>query len=293
MIKALKGGLRIRIEPFARALSLIPKLILFVACVSLALYIIQRLIGGSIYPPQASDSVAQSLPQMLTTIFYALLGLLGKLLSALASPAGVTATSVGALVAVLVLIASVFGWRYAIIYAVTSYAGSLVIGVLVALAASTLGLGRAPPSSLHLSGGLAGLFLFGFLGLLSLSRLIFNTLLGWVGSQLADFLFLAAVMSVLGFAAMYVDKRAAVEASQLLRLSDERKIELLERAGGEIKVVRIPEKDLARYALLGGGLGILAGAILLRHKIRDLSFLLWVAVLTLVSMYVLGAASCG
>lgn len=299
VINTLTRGLKIRTESLVKVFSLIPKLVLFITCVSLFLYVVERLLGGSTLSDIASASVDRDVYQVLTLLLYALLGLLNKVLGALATtPAEVTTAGIGALIVILVLIVSVFSWRTAIYYAITAYVGSLVIGILLILASPMLGIGYTTSFGSKLSSSLASLFLFGFLGLLSLSRLILDTLIQWVGGQLADFLILAAAMSVLGLVAMYVDKRGAIEAAQLLRLpeiasdprlSHQKKMEILEKvgAGGEIKVARIPEKDLVRYALLGGGLGVIAGALLFRHKIRDLGFLSWVAAATLASFYIL------
>lgn len=304
VIKALTGGLKIRIELLVKTFSLIPKIALSVVCISLALYVIQKLMGGLIYTPQASGNVSQSLSQLLTRLFYAFIGVLAKFLGALSSQAGISITSTCALIVVLVLVATVFSWRYAIIYAVASYMGSLVIGVLLVLATSVLGLGQVLSTNWQLGGGLASLFLFGFLEFLAVNQLMFNALLRWAGGQLTDLLFLAITMSAFGFMAMYVDKRAAIESSQQLllpeivsnpRISHQKKTEILEemQTSGETIIVRVSERDLARYALLGGGIGVIVGALLLRHKTQDLGFLVWISVLTLVSMYVLGVASCG
>jgi len=290
VVRGIAGGLRARTEPLVKVLSLIPKLVLFIVCASIFLYVVERLLG-------ALRLSGQDPYQALTAIFYVMLAMLDRLLGALATPVEVNAANVWALIAVTVLVATVFKWKTSMYYLLASYIISLVMGIILALTSPILGLGRLMPPGLQLGSGIADLFLFGFLGLLSLNRLILGTIIGWAGSQLTDLVFLAAVMSVLGLVAMYVDKEAAVEASQLLRLPEimsdprldhQRKMEILERArAGEIKVVRIPGKDLVRYALLGGGLGVLAGAILFRHKIRDLGFLAWVTLVTMASLYVL------
>jgi len=278
-LRGIASHLAAHIEPLVRALSLIPKIMLFIVCASLFLYVVGRLLAN----------------QDPTAILYAMLAMLGRFLGALATPAEPNAANIWALIAVAVVVATAFRWKDSMYYLLASYIISIIMGMILALTSPILGLRQPMPQGLQLGSGIADIFLFGLLGLLSLNRLILGTIISWAGSQLTELIFLAAAMSALGLAAMYVDKRAAVEESQLARLPEimsdprldqKRKMEMLERAS-RMKIVRMPEKDLVRYALLGGGLGVLAGAILFRHKIRDLGFLAWATIATIISLYVL------
>ena len=47
VINTLTRGLKIRTESLVKVFSLIPKLVLFITCVSLFLYVMERLLGGS------------------------------------------------------------------------------------------------------------------------------------------------------------------------------------------------------------------------------------------------------
>jgi len=272
-LRGIASHLAAHIEPLVRALSLIPKIMLFIVCASLFLYVVGRLLQN----------------QDPTAILYAMLAMLGRFLGALATPAEPNAANIWALIAVAVVVATAFRWKDSMYYLLASYIISIIMGMVLALTSPILGLRQPMPP------GLTGILLFGFLGLLSLNRLILRTIISWAGSQLTELIFLAVAMSALGLAAMYVDKRVAVEESQLARLPEimsdprldqKRKMEMLERAS-RMKIVRMPEKDLVRYALLGGGLGVLAGAILFRHKIRDLGFLAWATIATIISLHVL------
>ena len=285
-------GLKSRMEPLARALSLIPKLVLFIACASLFLYVLGRMLEIPEVSKVASAASGQDVYQILSAVFFALLALIDKAFGALATPTEVTAASVGALIVAMALIAAVFSWRTAIYLAVASYILSIVMGMLLLLAHPFLSLEKIMPEGLRLGSGIADLFLYGFLGLLNFSRVIVKTISGWAASQFSDILILAIVMSLLGFAAMYVDKKGEDVSRQIERLpaiasdprlSREKKIEIV----GKLKPFSIPEKDLVRYALLGGGLGVLAGALLFRHKTENIGFLTWVTILTIAFLWIM------
>ena len=288
----VKERLKLRMEPIARALSLIPKLMLFIACASLLLYALGKMLEIPEVSRMASATTSQSVYQILSVVFFAFLALINKAFGALATPTEITAASVGALIFAITLIATVFSWRTAIYLTVACYVISIVMGILLLLTRPFLGLETIMPEGLRLGSGIADLLLYGFLGLLNFSHVMLRMISGWVASQFADVLFLATTMSLLGFAAMYVDKRG-VDASRQIerlpeiasdqRLSHERKMEIVRG----LECFAIPEKDLVRYALLGGGLGVLAGALLFRHKTENIGFLAWVTILTIASLWIL------
>jgi len=288
----VKERLKLRMEPIARALSLIPKLMLFIACASLLLYALGKMLEIPEVSRMASATTSQSVYQILSVVFFAFLALINKAFGALATPTEITAASVGALIFAITLIATVFSWRTAIYLTVACYVISIVMGILLLLTRPFLGLETIMPEGLRLGSGIADLLLYGFLGLLNFSHVMLRMISGWVASQFADVLFLATIMSLLGFAAMYVDKRG-VDASRQIerlpeiasdqRLSHERKMEIVRG----LECFAIPEKDLVRYALLGGGLGVLAGALLFRHKTENIGFLAWVTILTIASLWIL------
>lgn len=123
---------------------------------------------------------------------------------------------------------------------------------------------------------------------------------GWLSSQpsLAP---LIASYNLMAIAAMWLDKRLAGiygEASETLPRvglhsvkpcgggewvrcvkcgARARADELSRLAEDECRPYRIPENSLLRYAVIGGGPGILAGAILFRHKTRHIGFLVRVS----------------
>jgi len=291
MAGMVESGLRLRIDLFVRLFALLPRICLLVVAASFALYTIGRLLSTPLH--------AISSAQIPERLHQALLRVLGRLLDALLKPAGVDAASLAALIIVLILLVALFNWRSALGYAAATYVGSLVLGIAAALASSLTGLGGAVAGAQPqlLGGGLGDLFLYGLRELLTFSGLILDAVLGWMRGQVADLALLAAAMSALGFAAMYIDKQAAI-VERLPELAGKPSLtglekEVVERAmKGGLNIQRIPERQLGRYALLGGGLGVLAGALLFRHKTRHLGLLAWVAVLTVTSLHLLVVASC-
>jgi len=289
----VERALKLRIDLFVRLFTLLPKICLLVVAASFALYTAGRLLGA---PLHAINSAA-----LAERLYQGLLRNVGKLLDALLRPVEVGAASLAALAVVLILLVALFDWRWALGYAVITYTTFIVLGIAAALALSLIGLGGEATSTQLLGGGLGGLFLYGLQELLTFSQLILGVIVDWIRGQVADFALLAAAMSALGFATMYIDKQAAIVESIVERLPElagkpsltglER--EVVERAmKGGFNVSRIPERQLARYALLGGGLGVLAGAFLFRHKTRHLGLLVWIAVLTVTSLHLLVVASC-
>ena len=73
-----------------------------------------------------------------------------------------------------------------------------------------------------------------------------------------------AVMTLIGFALMGMDKRRAIQ-----------------------KAWRIPERTLFLIAYLGGGIGSLIGMYLFRHKTKHISFVLLIPVAAAISLLAL------
>ena len=73
-----------------------------------------------------------------------------------------------------------------------------------------------------------------------------------------------AVMTLIGFALMGIDKRRAVK-----------------------KAWRVPERTLFLIAFLGGGIGSLFGMYLFRHKTKHRSFVLLLPIAAAISLFAL------
>jgi uncharacterized membrane protein YsdA (DUF1294 family) len=141
------------------------------------------------------------------------------------------------------------------------FTGSFVAGFLNAVA--RLG-GAVPGFSMPLYGyGVGDLFLAGLNFLLGFSGGVVRLAARWVGPQLPVILAAIAFLNLVAIIVMRVDKRQA-----------------------EIEGYRVPEKAILRYAALGGVFGILAGALLYRHKTQH-RMLLAEAVLASAASYTL------
>lgn len=108
--------------------------------------------------------------------------------------------------------------------------------------------------------------LFWFLSFSFYTANIFNNLAGWAREQTTLLVSLIIVASTLTFLAVKIDRKSR-----------------------EIGGKGLSEKSIVRYALVGGGLGILIGAWVFKHKafLKDSIFLSKIVLATLATLYIL------
>ena len=140
----------------------------------------------------------------------------------------------------------------------------IMCGVLAAMAGilsavSALATGTSTGSAA--GHALSELLVMAFTFFVSKLELLYLVIRAWLASNLETILAIAAAMNLLSALAFYVDKRQAEE-------------------GGR----RIPERSLVRYSVVGGGLGALATALLIRHKTRHEELLVEIAIYTAIFM---------
>ena len=126
-------------------------------------------------------------------------------------------------------------------------------GILSAVSALATGISTGSTAGHALSELLVMAFTF----FVSKLELLYLVIRAWLASNLETILAIAAAMNLLSALAFYVDKRQAEE-------------------GGR----RIPERSLVRYSVVGGGLGALTTALLIRHKTKHEELLMEIAIYT-------------
>lgn len=184
-----------------------------------------------------------------------------KALEFLYRPAEPTAAHVLALAVTCILMSTLLDWRWALSYLATIIIVPVTAAFLLAPIAGLFSV--QPATSGHVVSNLLAL---GLAKMLEVNHVFYMLIVGWVRLQPHTFITLMMAMSVLGALVMYVDKRLA-------------------KTGGR----RMAEKDLLRYALAGGGLGIIIGALLFRHKTRHYWLLAQTSIVTLTTVYVLSS----
>jgi uncharacterized membrane protein YsdA (DUF1294 family) len=128
------------------------------------------------------------------------------------------------------------------------FTGSFVAGFFSAIARFG---GGMPVFTMPAYGyGVGDLFLAGLAFLLGLAGGVARLIGRWVASQIAQIALVAAAVNLMAFLAMWLDKKQA-----------------------EAEGYRLPEKAILRYAVLGGVVGVLAGAYVFRHKTQHKTLL--------------------
>lgn len=98
---------------------------------------------------------------------------------------------------------------------------------------------------------------------------ILSCLVEWAGRQASILISLTIATSTLTFLSAYIDKKS-----------------------GEISGKRLSEKSITKYALLGGGLGVIVGAHTFKHKtlLKDSFLLSKIVLATFAILYILATA---
>ena len=235
-------------KPIIRLLSWIPSIMLLIMILSVA--------------AEWLISTLNPLGGMEATLRNALTSILTILKTLFPNP-DLSASAILALIAFFILIAAIFSWHTPIwvslgmfVLGVLAYFGMLFLMPFFAFS------GIKIP---YYGGGLGALLVAGLHFMIGNILRILSWIAVWSSHQLPTLIALSAVMSALAALSMWIDKRRS-------------KIQ---------GAWRMPEKSLIRYAVVGGGLGVLIAAIVFHHKTRHYRFLAWVAATTLASFYIL------
>ena len=235
-------------KPVIRLLSWIPSIMLLVVILSMAAEWLISAIN-----PTAGAEVA--LKNALTLIFDALKTLFPNL--------NLSGSAILALIAFFILMAAAFSWHTPVGVSI----GMLVLGifayfVMLFLMPFFAFSGIKIP---YYGGGLEALLVAGLHFMVGNILRVLDWIMSWASHQVPTLIALSAVMSALAALSMWIDKRRSKVQGAW----------------------RMPEKALIRYAVLGGGPGVLIAAMLFHHKTRHYSFLAWVAATTFASFYIL------
>jgi len=112
--------------------------------------------------------------------------------------------------------------------------------------------------------GIGDIFLAGLLFLISFSKTILSLMKAWALSQLQSITVFFTAMTSLALLSMWIDKKQS-----------------------KIQGARIPEKTLVKYSALGGGIGILVGSIIFKHKTLHKALLANIVLTSASSFYIL------
>ncbi|MEM3952269.1 MAG: DUF1294 domain-containing protein [Nitrososphaerota archaeon] len=186
--------------------------------------------------------------------------LIKKILEFLYSYVNITAIHIIALVVMCILISTVFNWKWVLGYIMIVFTVPIGLAYLSTLIGGFFTSTLQPVTSYTINDLLA----FGFMKMFQLNYIFFKFVEEWIGQQLYIFLLLLVLMSSLGVLVIYVDKKMAKNSGK-----------------------RIAEKDFVRYGLLGGGLGIILGVFLFKHKIKHLWLLSQIVLVTFSTLYIL------
>ncbi|MEM2216655.1 MAG: DUF1294 domain-containing protein [Nitrososphaerota archaeon] len=184
-----------------------------------------------------------------------------KIVEFLYSSVNIMMPHIIALIVMCVFMWAVFDWKWILGYLATMFIVPICLANLPILASWFFSMGVEVPVVGYV---ISDIIFFGFRKMLELNYNFYKIVEEWIGEQPQIFLILLVSMSSLGLLIMYIDKRLAESSSR-----------------------RIPEKDIVRYALLGGGLGIIFGAFLFEHKTRHIWLLTKILIVTFSTLYVL------
>lgn len=157
------------------------------------------------------------------------------------------------------------------IFSIVTLASLLVFGYIFILPLiSTLGGFFLLPLQLPRASGVMDILLLTLYQLYGVGLYAFKFLKLWVLNQGLQPIMFLIISSCLAVLAMMVDKKSS-----------------------QVDGLRIPEKNIVRYALTGGGLGVILGALIFRHKTKHVGLLIHVGIVTFATLYILGAGMVG
>jgi len=185
---------------------------------------------------------------------------IGKIVEFLYGSVDIMIPHIIALIVMCVLVWAVFNWKWILGYLTTIFIVPIFLANLPTFASWFFSIFYDVPVVGYV---ISDIIFFGFRKMLELNYIFYKIVEEWIGKQPQIFLILLVSMSFLGLLIMYIDKRLAESSSR-----------------------RIPEKDIVRYALLGGGLGIILGAFLFKHKTRHIWLLTKISIVTYSTLYV-------
>jgi uncharacterized membrane protein YsdA (DUF1294 family) len=251
-----------RLEPVVRLLSWIPSIIIMALILSLILYIAAPLkpSSGDIF-----DLIAGRLRRLAIMVYESFF------------PSQLNAFNIACLILLLIFLACILPPLWVGYGAAAAYVAGIFLyfmaAAMIGLLSGILGIEQVmrrgavelilPIPSYGL--GIGDFFLAGFLFLLSFSGRLVGLIWRWASAQAPAIIALIAVVNAIAFASMWLDKRQS-------------------RIQG---AYRLPERALIKYSALGGGPGIIAAALIFRHKTGHTGLLASICLATAAGLFML------
>lgn len=240
-----------------KLLSWAPKIMLLLVIASITLHALYKF---GITPTASLESVPWD----------AALRYSAKAFAAFANPTELNAAALLLLAMVLIASSALFGIGFSIWAFIFLLIISIIMTIFIPFIAPLFGLlqaGDITAIELPTSASIGEVLTFSFRYVLTFIHLAVGFISGWARAQTLSIVGLVVAANALGFSAMLLDKAAAINAADPGK--------------------RVPEKEFVRYAGLGGGFGVLAGAILFRHKTKHKALLAHILLSTIASIYIL------
>ncbi|MCL7384734.1 MAG: DUF1294 domain-containing protein [Thaumarchaeota archaeon] len=246
-----------RFKPIVKLLSLTPSIILLVLVLSLLLYLVMPTIR-SIQLYGVYHALGDRIAKLILTVYYSYF------------PSQLNPFNIACLVALTIFLLCIMsplrlGYSFAIAYAtgvILYFGGTVVSGFMLGIASLT---GGTSPIMPYYGFGIGDLFLAGFLFLLSMSGKVVSLVWRWASSQLPALLAVILAVNMLALTSMWLDKKQSKTEG----------------------FSRVPEKAFLRYAVLGGGAGVLLGAFLFRHKTKHRGLITSVIIASAAGIFIL------
>jgi uncharacterized membrane protein YsdA (DUF1294 family) len=250
-----------RLKPVVKLLSWIPSIVFIVLILSLILYTLTPVIQPS-KPSSVFDAVAGWLARLLAAVYRSYF------------PSQLNTFNVVCLVMLAAFLLYMlsplplgYGLATAYVTGIIAYfAGALITGFLSGIGRFWAG-GVAEPAPMTPSYGfgVGDFFMAGLLFLLYMSGKLVMLIWRWASGQAPAMLIIIAAVNGLTLLSMWLDRGQS-------------------RIAG---AYRLPEKALLKYSALGGGLGVIAGALILRHKTGHVGLLASVILASAAGLFIL------
>jgi len=246
-----------RLKPLVKLLSWIPNIILFVLALSLILYIIMP-IAWSIRVKDVQSVVVDYIVRLMSIIYYSYF------------PSQLNLFNILCLIVLAVFLLYMMsplllGYNIATAYVAgiaLYFGGQIITGFWLGLAGLT---GGTAPIIPNYGFGIGDFFIAGLIFLVSMSGKAVSLIWRWASSQTVALLAIILAVNILALVSMWIDKKQSTRP----------------------EAYRVPEKSLLKYSLLCGGIGIIIGAILFRHKTKHKGLLTSVVVATIAGVFIL------
>ena len=244
-----------RLKPIVKMLSWMPSIILLVLTLSFLLYLAMPFIRS--IQLGIHDTIINYTVRLISVVYHSYFP--SRLVFNIACLAMLTIF--------LLYIMSPLHLGYSMVTAYVAgialyFGGTIITGFLLGIAHWT---GERVPVMPSYGFGIGDLFLAGLLFLLSMSGKTVSLIWRWASSQAPALIAVIIAVNVLGLLSMWLDKKQSMTP----------------------EAYRIPERSLLKYSVLCGGVGIIAGAYIFKHKTRHRGLITSVIIASIAGSFIL------